>query len=343
MIRIRYLLAMGEADRHRDPGAELPVDPESDPGALVGPESDPGSLVSRLRRRLAAYQDRPLVALVTGIIDRDREGAGSVVGSAVAFRLFLFFIPLLLFVVGIAGLFSGRVSPEAVAHDVGVNGSLDAQIRAAFDQDAGTGWVALGLGLVGMATAGRSLSRALMAVSYRAWGLPIVSKASWRVVGSVAGLVAGMGLVTVLVNRIREALGLGPAALSFLPALGLYAVLWFGVSLLLPRRTDDPAAVLPGCLVVALVIATMQAVSQFYLPGRFERAGQLYGAIGSTVVTLGWFFIVGRAVVLAIELNPVIFDRYGSITAALFSLPGVRVLPRRSARLRRLFDLPDPS
>ena len=157
----------------------------------------------------------------------------------------------------------------------------------------------------------------------------------------MAGLVGGMGLVSLLINRIREAVGLGPASLSFIPAFVLYAVAWFVISLLLPRRTDDPGAVLPGSAVVALVITTMQAVSQFYLPGRFARASQLYGAIGSTVVTLGWFFILGRAIVFAIELNPLLFDRYGSLTAAVFSLPVIRILPRHSAGLRRLFDLDD--
>ena len=34
------------------------------------------------------------------------------VGSALAFRLFLFFIPLLLVVVGVAGLFGGYVDAD---------------------------------------------------------------------------------------------------------------------------------------------------------------------------------------------------------------------------------------
>jgi uncharacterized BrkB/YihY/UPF0761 family membrane protein len=304
-------------------------------------ESD-DSVVVRISRRLEPYRDRPLIALITAVIDRDRDGAGSVVGSAIAFRLFLFFIPLLLFVVGLAGLASGHVDPNTVAHDVGVSGSLDQQIRAAFHQDAGTGWLSVLLGLFGMATAGRSLSRALVAASYRAWRLPLVSRASWRVVGSIAGLVGGMGLVSILINRVREAIGLGPASLSFVPAFVLYAVAWFAISLLMPRDSDDPGAVLPGCAVVAFTITAMQAISQFYLPGRFERAGQLYGALGTTVVTLGWFFILGRAIVFAIELNPVLFEHYGSLTAAFFALPVVRILPRHSAPLRRLFDIDDP-
>ena len=338
--------AAGDAEP-RDATAGVPTGPPDAEGAPPVSNGDAGGLASRvpeaITRRLAAYQDRPSVALVSSILERDREGAGSVVGSAIAFRLFLFFIPLLLTLVGIAGLLSGHVEPSSVSHEAGVSGNLDAQIRTAMSQGTRAGWVALGLGLVGMATAGRSLSRALVATSYRAWGMPIVAKTAWRVVGSVAGLIGGMGLVSILVNRIREAVGLGPASLSFVPAFALYAFAWFLISLLLPRRTEDPAGVLPGCVVVALTITTMQAVSQFYLPGRFAKASELYGAIGSTVVTLGWFFILGRAIVVAIELNPVIYDRFGSISTVVFSLPVVRALPRRSARIRRLFDLDDPT
>ena len=83
----------------------------------------------------------------------------------------------------------------------------------------------------------------------------------------------------------------------------------------------------------------MQAVSQFYLPGNLARAGELYGAVGTTVVTLGWFFILGRMVVVGMVLNSVIYERYGSVSTLLFSLPLLRILPRRSERLRRFFDL----
>ena len=78
------------------------------------------------------------------MVERDRQGAGSVVGSAIAFRLFLFFVPLLLFVVGVAGLLSGHVDPGTVAHDAGVSGGLDAQIRTAFNQEAGAGLAGAG-------------------------------------------------------------------------------------------------------------------------------------------------------------------------------------------------------
>ena len=43
------------------------------------------------------------------LYDRDRDSAGTVVSSAIAFRLFLFFVPMLLFVVGVLGFFAEHV------------------------------------------------------------------------------------------------------------------------------------------------------------------------------------------------------------------------------------------
>ena len=99
---------------------------------------------------------------------------------------------------------------------------------------------------------------------------------------------------------------------------------------------------MPCCPVAALVGATfagMQALSQLYLPDRCDRASELYGAIGVTIVTLGWFFIAGRVIVLAMAVNAVFHERFGSISQIVFALPVLRILPRRSAWIRRFFDL----
>jgi uncharacterized BrkB/YihY/UPF0761 family membrane protein len=87
----------------------------------------------------------------------------------------------------------------------------------------------------------------------------------------------------------------------------------------------------------------MHAVSELYLPDRIDHASQLYGAFGTTVVALGWFFILGRAIIIAMELNAAIYDRLGSISRVAFSLPVLRILARRSPHVRRFFDLTDAS
>ena len=299
--------------------------------------------VTRVQRWLARYQGIPVVDVVVGTFRRDRRAAGSVMSSALAFRLFLFFLPLLLLTIGVAGFASDVADARSANRTAGISGGLARQVSMAFHQPGLTRWLAVLLGLWGVLVAGRSLSRVLYAASAAAWGLPPGSHARLRAVGAVAGLVCTIGVIAILIGRIKESFGLGPASLSFLPALLIYAIAWLGISMLLPRATEDPGALLPGCLLVAFTITVMHAVSELYLPDRLDHASQLYGAFGTTVVTLGWFFILGRAIIIAMELNAAIYDRYGSISQAAFSLPVLRGLARRSPRVRRFFDLTDAS
>ena len=177
------------------------------------------------------------------------------------------------------------------------------------------------VGFVGMVTTGRSLSKGMVSASCLAWRLPVRTKASVRVIGAIVGLIVGIGLVSTIINRVRAELGLAVAGISFLVAFAVYAVAWLLLSMLLPRATDrSRSALLPGAVLVGATLVGMQAISQLYLPDRFDRASQLYGAIGTTIVTLGWFFILGRAIVLAMAVNAVIYERFGSISQFVFSL-----------------------
>jgi len=111
-------------------------------------------------------------------------------GSAIAFRLFLFFVPLLLLVAGIAGFASGFVNARAASKTAGTYGRLGAEISEPFHQPGFTRWFAVLFGLFGVLTAGRSLSRVLHVASAVAWRLPLSgSRASLRTAGVVAGLI----------------------------------------------------------------------------------------------------------------------------------------------------------
>ena len=169
------------------------------------------------------------------------------------------------------------------------------------------------------------------------------TKASVRVIAATVGLLAGIGVVTAIVNRIRQEAGIAVAGVSFAAVLVVYVVGALLLASCCPDRRRTPACCCPAPRSSASRITGLQAVSQLYLPDRFSRASELYGAIGATVVTLGWFFIAGRAMVLANALNAAVFERFGSITSFVFGLPLLRALPARWAWLRRRFDLPEPS
>ena len=331
-------------DEHSEPdGAPADVDPD------VGRVPGFRGYVALGRRRVDAgktwanalldrHRHHPVVDIGLRIYERDREAAGTVVGSAIAFRLFLFFVPMLLFVVGLAGFFANAVSADDV-DNAGITGSLAQQINSALTQPNSTRWVATLVGLVGMATTGRTLSRVLAQASCLAWRLPMRPKASVRLIGAVVGLIVGMGLVSTIVNRIRQDLGLGVTGISYLAVAAVYIVGWLLLSWLLPRPMSDPGVLLPGAVLVGLTLTGLQAVSQLYLPGRFSRASELYGAIGVTIVTLGWFFIAGRMMVLSMALDAALFERFGSISSFVFSLPVIRILPRRWAWFRVHFSV----
>ena len=288
------------------------------------------------------YRDRMLVDLGMRLYDRDKASAGTVISSAIAFRLFLFFVPLLLFVVGVVGAFASHVSSEDASQAVGVTGVIAQQINTALNQPTSTRWLAILFGLFGMATTGRTLSRALTTASCLAWRLPVRPKASVKVISGVIGIIVGFTIVISIVNRVRNDLGLAVTGLSLLAAFAVYTVGFLGLNLLLPRTTPDPGALIPGSVLIAATMVGLQAISQLYLPDKLSRASQLYGAIGITVVTLGWFFIAGRVLVLAMVLNAVLYERFGSITQFIFELPLVRILPRHSGPVRRMFGLEQP-
>jgi hypothetical protein len=57
------------------------------------------------------------------------------------------------------------------------------------------------------------------------------------------------------------------------------------------------------------------------------------------VVALGWLFILGRTLSLAFSVNAALFERFGSLTQAIFSLPVLRLLPARWPWFRSYFEL----
>lgn len=330
------------------------MSPDGPPGDGLpsgGETDDATSLAHRLGTRATATRsagerwmderrDGVLVDVPLRMYERDGEIAGSVVGAALAMRLFTFFVPLLLLLVGLSGFLRGKISEDDLS-DAGVAGRLAEQVQAALEQPSQTRWLALLSGLIGVVSAGRTLSKSMVQASCLAWRIPVHAKASARLFGAVVGMLAGVGLMSLIVNVVLDRTGVGVAGVSFLGAVAIYVVVWTAVSSQLPRAADSIGSLLPGAALLAVVLAGMQAVSQLYLPSRFEKASALYGAIGSAVVVLGWFFILGRVMILSMELNAVIYERNGTVTEAVFDLPGLRHLARWSW-VRRVVGLNDP-
>jgi hypothetical protein len=182
----------------------------------------------------------------------------------------LFFVPFVLFTVGLAGLI-GHDAGDSLSSDTGISGTISDQIDVAFAQGSASDWFVCGAGLVGMASAGDSLSWAMIVSSALSWQLGGRQRASFGVIGSIIGLIACIGLVSTLVNSIREATGVAVASASFVAVFGVYLVLWIVVFQTLPHGTTDPGAALPGALVASISLTAMQAISTLYPPDLGRR------------------------------------------------------------------------
>ena len=262
-------------------------------------------------------------------------------GAAIALRLFLFFVPVMVVLASILLLVAGSDGVSELVARAGVTANLAAQVQEATTTSRTTtlGFLLGGLWLVGWS--GRALTKVLAACWAGAWRLPgRQSRATLRMAASVTTLVMLLVVTASVLNRVRQTQGPAVVTTSWVVAAALYSVAWFLVSATLPRRTTDPGALLPGAAVVGASLAALQWFMQFYLPGRISRSSALAGSVGASVATLGYMFLIGRVMASSFILGAVLYERIGSVSEIVFSLPVLRRLPDRSPRLRRYFDLP---
>ena len=155
----------------------------------------------------------------------------------------------------------------------------------------------------------------------------------------VEGVSTRSAVRAAIVNRTNQATGVAVTSMSMIGLTAIYSVLWLLLFQALPRATTDPGASLPGATVVAVVLAALQTVTQFYLPHQVGSSSQLYGQIGVLVAFLGWFFFIGRAIAFAFALNAVVYEQVGSLSTVFFAVPVIREIPRRVPAVGRYFDL----
>ena len=289
-------------------------------GEPVGDESGRAGGIDRLRRSIhdgserleAARVDHPVVDAAFQVVSRDRLVVGGLLASAVAFRVFLWLVPLAVVVVSGFGYYvvSDPAEAEELARDFGVSAFITGSVSQALEASGRGRWLALVIGLLALAWASRSLAVALRSVHAIAWNIRPVPPITWsaRAVLAVTGLMAGLAFVLPTVNWIRErSFGLG--LLGMVGAIVAIAVLWIVVTSMLPRPDDVPVrALAPGALLVGVVVELLHLVSLVYLPGKFDRASTAYGSLGVAIVALAWLYFSGRAVVAGSVLNVTMWE-----------------------------------
>ena len=117
------------------------------------------------------FGERRSVDIVRDVVLLDRAVAGGELAGALAYRLFLWFLPFVLVLVSGLGVYSDASdqSPREVADRLGLAGLVVHSVAAAATSSAR--WYALLIGLPILLYLTRSLLRTVVAVHRLAWGL----------------------------------------------------------------------------------------------------------------------------------------------------------------------------
>ena len=262
-----------------------------------------------LRGRLEAARSRSrLLDVSFEVIERDSDIGGGILGGALAYRLFVFFLPLAFLLVAALGLLSNwfDVSPTKIGKDVGVVSLVTKEI-AASSQSASSWWVILvAAGALVYVTA--VLHRAVAIVHALAWQRSAAAAKTERSLGVfVLGLTAQL-VLSAGTGPLRPPTGLENILVLIAYPLTIGAI-WLGMSLRLPHGAAGWRDLLPGAALYGVGLLVIHVFNVYVLDRLYESRTSTYGALGAAAAVLLGFYFLGRLIVGTAVLNATLFDR----------------------------------
>lgn len=254
----------------------------------------------------------PWLALPAEFIKRWTTTNASVLAGHLAYRVFVFVLPLLVLLIGALGYASasgtdvGSTSQSGMRFTAALASTLSTTGEQA--RDGRLQLVVFGGFAVLLAASG--LVKALQLVFATAWGVSVKSgRSRWAVLGRFLP-----GVLVVLVAVLfRQWLSKSGLVLTLTAELlnGLVdAVLLLGLSWVLPRRATHWFELVPGSVIGGIGLAALHISALVYFPSKIERASALYGTLGVALVALLYLFLLGQVLVASALTNAVWFDRH---------------------------------
>ncbi|HEY5859999.1 MAG TPA: YhjD/YihY/BrkB family envelope integrity protein, partial [Actinomycetota bacterium] len=280
------------------------------------------SRVARLRQRAMALVDQamelyehtratiPPVDIAATAVERDNRIGGFLLAGAIAFRFFVYLLPLYLLVLLAAGaaLSFDPDSPAELGESAGLSQYLASTIGDAAQTSKDSLWILAPVTLWALLTAGRSAHKVLAVSHANAWGVSPPRglkphKVSAMIFVFALAMLAGIVTFRNLHTGYWAPVGFGGAAIY-------YFFLWLAASRMLPRSPEAPtAALIPGAVLVAAGSQGLYLFNALYLNQKIQSSSEAYGALGVAASLLLWLYLMGRLMVAAPVLNATMWER----------------------------------
>ncbi len=243
--------------------------------------------------------------------ERELRSGGVLIAGGLAYRLFLWLLPLGLVGAQVLGFWSeiGQESVQGAAREFGIGAAAVASATGAVEASNANQLLLLLVGLGLLAWFSFGFVRALQLAYALAWGVerprlgrPVVA------VGLFNGLFLLSAVGAAALAWLREALGWG-GVLAIAGALALQLALALAAMWLLPRRAERWEELLPGAALLAVGSQLMQIAVVLYFAPRLGRSSELYGVLGTAAVLLVWLYVLARLATGAAFLNATLWER----------------------------------
>ncbi len=231
--------------------------------------------------------------------------------GALAFRLFLFLIPYVLFMFTAFGTASTLADASAteMAKKAGISGVLATGIVNAESLSNGQKWVLLAVSGYATVMAARGVVSTLVAAVCLVWKIPRAKIRKFRPALLFISFITIVSWLTGWIGQIRnETLAPGLVLTAAWLAIPLLAGWWMMSRL--PHGDAPSWALLPGAAVLALGLQLMHLFTVIYIARSAASKSETYGVVGVALATLVWCYVAGRLVIATAVVNAALWHRH---------------------------------
>jgi uncharacterized BrkB/YihY/UPF0761 family membrane protein len=241
----------------------------------------------------------------------DARVGGGILAGALAFRIFLFMVPLVYVAFTVLGTASAATSqdPAQLARDIGITGVLASAVVQAQDHSAWTLAVLVAGATVALFLTAGSLVKALYVVHWLIWRIPRVRPVGLVPRLAVIGLALTASALGAAVNEVRSSSGAAGAVIAVVVITAASFALWWWVSWKLPHAPVPALALIPGALLMAMGADVLHLLTTYWIGHLVARKTHTYGSVGIALAVLLWVYILGRIIVASAGLNAALWYR----------------------------------